>query len=84
MLVKRYEHFYLKFYNEMSGTDVEKFEDIPERARELLMFIDYDTIVKPFIACDLEKGVTTTMISKRYAVDRQIVRTIGKKYRFCK
>lgn len=80
MRTKRYEHFLLRFYNEMCGGNAERFEDIPDRAKEILAYLDYEEIVTPFAAMDLHQGHSRVQVANRYCIKLHRARRIGMKY----
>ena len=52
-----------KFYNKISGNNVENIEQIPSEILEFILLMDVDDLKKPFARRELLRGVSTGRVS---------------------
>lgn len=78
---RRHERWLLKFYNEIAGTKLASFEEIPQGSLRVLAFLDYETIIEPFLATDLLGGASREIGPIRYGVTEAHARKVGEKYK---
>lgn len=78
--MKRYEAITIRFYNRVTGSSVDKIEQIPDAARDALSFISYNNLARPFVIEDLEAGHTPKQVSITYQIPRGTIRSMGEKY----
>lgn len=76
----RYEHWLVEFYNRVAEQKAGSIEEIPEEIRTFLGFLDYHTIIEPFLARDLLDGHSREIGPIRYGVTEGHARAIGAKY----
>lgn len=79
----RYEHFVIKLYNSIcQGDPVQCIEEIPQEAREVLAYMDYHDLVKPFVAIDIRDGLSRDQASIKYGVTPGFAREVGRRFGF--
>jgi hypothetical protein len=81
---KRYEHFYVLLYNDISEDDCRDWCEIPESARMVLMYFDYEQIITPYVVEDFARGMSRRQISNKYGISPSMARSIGRKFGFVK
>jgi len=80
MKMKRYEHFILHFYNEITGEELETFEEVPSQARTILAHYDYEELIRAFVVRDLEAGQSRAQIAQKYKISDWTARKIGQQF----
>lgn len=81
---KRLEEMIVRYYNEIAGTNVLTYDEIPEQAQVFLSGIEYRDLIRPFVLKDLRKGLEPKIISLRYRIKRSTIRGIGRQFGFNK
>jgi len=81
---KRYEHFYVLFYNDVAEEECEVWSDIPERVRMILMCLEYEQVIVPYVVEDFEQGMSRRQVSYKYGISPATARSIGRKFGFVK
>ena len=76
----RYEYWLVRFYNRVTGESWSYIEEIPPEALAFLSFLDYETLIEPFLAEDLLAGHSRDIGPIRYGVSDWYARSVGLKY----
>lgn len=79
-ILRRHETVIVEAYNIIAQASVESLEEIPDQALHFLGNVKYNALVEPLVLRDLRNGMRIMAIARRYVVDRQVVRTVKKKY----
>ncbi|MCI5080640.1 MAG: hypothetical protein MRY78_03055, partial [Saprospiraceae bacterium] len=56
------------FYNAIAQAEAERFEDIPDEARQILSYMDYHDIVAPLVSRYIDEGGTCMEASNKFGV----------------
>lgn len=80
----KYEKALLRYYNQITGSNLLTVDEMPSSAIEVMKFLEYEDLVKPFIALDLMKGLGRNVIKRKYSCRVTLVRTIGEKMKVYK
>lgn len=78
--IGRHEHFMIKFYNELTGKEISRIEQINSRALDVLVLMDYESLITPFLIWDLRAGMSRAGAAAKYQVGEGWVRTFGEKF----
>jgi hypothetical protein len=78
--VQREERFRVAYYNRISGGQAEDITQIPGQALQLLSYLSYYDIIRPFVAENLQEGASVSILTNRYGVSRKYIETVKKKY----
>lgn len=80
----KYEKALVRYYNRISGNSVYSVDEIPTGALQVLQFLTYEELIKPFIAEDLLKGLGRNVVKRKYACRTSLVRFIGERLKVYK
>lgn len=71
------------FYNTFQcEPQVEDISQIPEHHLEVLSFMDYHDLVRPFVAMDIRDGMSREQVSIKYGVTEGFARSVGRLFGF--
>lgn len=77
---RRHEHFYILFYNTFACQQVETWEQIPNQVQQVLCYMDYETIVTPFVVQFMAEGNSRDAAIIKFGITEWQARSIGEKY----
>lgn len=74
------EKWMVEFYNRIAQDQVERFEQIPDQVQEFILYLDYEDIVKPFIAEAIASGMSRDHASQKFGILPGKCRSIGRSF----
>ena len=72
------EKYMVRFYNEISGSEIERVEDMPAPAFNTIKYLPHVELVRPFVCKDLLKGRSRISLIEKYNLTEHQVRQIGR------
>jgi len=76
----RIETYLVNYYNYISQEQASCYEDIPEQVRLFLSHLDHLDLVKPFVAIDIQDGMSYHQAAIKYGITPAWARSIGRKF----
>jgi hypothetical protein len=81
LLKRREEKYRVKYYNKIAAANCSTLCDVPAPALELLAYLSYYDIIRPFVSEDLADGVPVALLKERYGVSRRYIEYLRTKYK---
>lgn len=71
----------IRYANRMNpNLNAESLQDIPQEVLDFMMHLDYEDLLKPFIAEDIKSGLSRDQAAIKYGVAPGFCRGIGELY----
>lgn len=80
----KYEKLILAFHNELSATQADKIEDIPQERLNFIMGGGIGPLIEILVAQQLTKGKSRVQIGIYYGLSLSTVRAVGRRNGFYK